>query len=1816
MSRLVAEIAKCIRDRMRHVARTLPTGGKLRSVFHGPPLPYMQDVLAAFQQDGLDAQLGDGENVTIPVLLPVDGEQNAANPLVGQSGRCDDSHILSLRNTPACPRFLTLAVPARHSMLSVEQATDAFGLTAANNGASVDISEWWDDSFIVQLRDAALARVQWAGAEQTQASTLLTAAVVAADQANRHDPRRLTSWASLSRVFSLSAGDVPLATQWSLACGVPRTQDGRIDSELQLRALQQFVEALVDEGFDACLTRLKRTASPDECQALDDCVRHLENGCEVRTALARAPQYYFAPFRDNAIGEAPSWWMLLSAERLAALLEDDVAPQGAIAIRCTNSVVASGNGLPPVVADGAAFEVALPDDAATLTPASVSRMSSGKGSQERWSLDLHAKATFRDDQIPSHRQPLRYVVEAAGFRSGSARVVSLAHWEPGIVVSCRSATKVTLPKKARQGSGLECLLTMSGEGRHYLELHTSPGTSIDTEIRGEDTSTSDERLEATLTHSGEATYGLELVATPECKFALAVTNAAGIAQSFVIHLTCEELPVEGCRSEFERLIRLNRQGGRATSVAVQLDTQIRTADLEGWQLDGARVSRSFYPLVIGTDCRDKWGAPGWRTPSDTVLSRGTFLHDPRPASEDFLPPPAWIDARERIAARLRGDDGYGLIEAAEFAIWMKAPEWVDLVNAYVKLYLDWLAAAPDIAAWVDVAIVCGLEADGRTLAQEPEALIFSPLHPLKIGWHCLAHRTLEEAVRLGAPCPSASILDPDGVPDSLALPLRTPSGAIRRVMFLSTECSSDYWSVLWNGSKLSALSARGDMAPFDDEFGIRLGGVSSGFSASQVGRALDDVSVLMSAKPTLNVLVSSSTGHSDACNVGLTSWARESFASEDSRNLRIGQRRIHVFDERRAGAPEHAELANLAEDTDGAVTWYRRMGPEHTPDLGIVAQLETSNADTEPSDVGTPLGIGALIRHRIRTQLRAGSGAFLCESRVGLARPPSGDGLADAVMNVAARLENQAEERRGYTFAPSVTAISSLLKERRAEYVAVSSSAVDPSCFLGGWLEDAYLWDYELPSYSRRSGDTNGYYLLSQVKAIDSEVLHELLKRLPGCNDLDEGFLKALLLEVAGRGIPTVRGLSTSNSGAAGDLGLFLAGRLLQDEFRRDGDGPGSLLKMVASDGLAHELTLVLPVDPFRAYLFDLHRAISAGPSLRPDLVVAAIVLTDSTIKCKLTPVEVKYRRDVMAPGARVEALGQATALSDLLATLRDRASRQDLLMWKLSLQHLLLSMLDFGFRVYSQKMLASQEWTALHQRVMAAILSDELILEIDKTGRLIVFDASTTSGAHDLDGDGQSETMVLSPADAAAIAKGPDAPFYEAIRRVVADWGMFPGGATRLQHAMVTSGPASPVESTPEPETVAAGTAPPALQRAAPLPQANGAEDVTSTARAAGPPISELREPLRVFVGETVDGFRVERRFLCPSDTALNQLNMGVVGDLGTGKTQLLKSLILQISRATESNGGVRPRFLIFDYKKDYSSADFVKAVGARVVRPQLLPLNIFDTTAVSGELVPWMSRYRFFADVLDKIYSNVGPVQRENLKESVKQACQDAQTIGRQATIYDVHERYRQRVQGKTDSPLAIISDVVDMQLFSHEPSQGSEFGAFFDGVVVLSLDALGQDDKTKNMLVAFMLNMFYEHMLKIPKRAYVGTKPQLRTVDSYLLVDEADNIMRYEFDVLSKILLQGREFGVGVILASQYLKHFRAGATDYREPLLSWFIHKVPNISPQELSAIGLTGQATQMADRIRQLGNHQCLFKTFDVPGEIVQGMPFYKLVADE
>lgn len=346
------------------------------------------------------------------------------------------------------------------------------------------------------------------------------------------------------------------------------------------------------------------------------------------------------------------------------------------------------------------------------------------------------------------------------------------------------------------------------------------------------------------------------------------------------------------------------------------------------------------------------------------------------------------------------------------------------------------------------------------------------------------------------------------------------------------------------------------------------------------------------------------------------------------------------------------------------------------------------------------------------------------------------------------------------------------------------------------------------------------------------------------------------------------------------------------------------------------------------------------------------------------------------------------------------------------------------------------------------------------------------------------------------------------------------------------------------------------------------------------------------------------------PSNTRLNQLNLGIVGDLGTGKTQLLKALIYQLREESRRTQTKPLSMLVFDYKRDFQDEEFLEAVGGKVLRINRIPLNFF---ALRDGYSPMGATQRAneFIDVLDKIYGGIGPVQKDRLQVTITDLYKEETTVA--PTIGRILKRYNDDVS-KPDAVTSLLRKFVTAEVFTEEPEDFVNFDELMDSkVVVVALNDFGTDDDGKNALVVLFLNLYYDYMMHAKKWPFVGEEPQLRVLNSFLLVDEAINIMKYKFPVLMSLLLQGREFGFGVMLSSQYLNHFRQGGEDYAQPLLTWFIHKVPSVTSKDLSALGLSDRTDFLAGRITSLPLHHSLYKSLDVSGKFIKEVPFYSLI---
>ena len=98
---------------------------------------------------------------------------------------------------------------------------------------------------------------------------------------------------------------------------------------------------------------------------------------------------------------------------------------------------------------------------------------------------------------------------------------------------------------------------------------------------------------------------------------------------------------------------------------------------------------------------------------------------------------------------------------------------------------------------------------------------------------------------------------------------------------------------------------------------------------------------------------------------------------------------------------------------------------------------------------------------------------------------------------------------------------------------------------------------------------------------------------------------------------------------------------------------------------------------------------------------------------------------------------------------------------------------------------------------------------------------------------------------------------------------------------------------------------------------------------------------------------------------------------------------------------------------------------------------------------------------------------------------------------------------------------------------------------------------------------------------------------------------------------LLKEGREFGVGTILSTQELTHFKTTNNDYSSYILSWIIHRVPSIKPQEVKALFNTAgkeDIESLIAGIQALEKHQSLYVDGQKHQTKIQDLAFWELIA--
>ncbi len=1141
--------------------------------------------------------------------------------------------------------------------------------------------------------------------------------------------------------------------------------------------------------------------------------------------------------------------------------------------------------------------------------------------------------------------------------------------------------------------------------------------------------------------------------------------------------------------------------------------------------------------------------------------------------------------------------------------WKHLWETPDNLERYLRAYAELVMLAqnlksPSAAAVFWATFPFSISSwDNSNLPIRCESVLLSPLHPIRLTWLAATEATLYGASNAAS---LAATIEGWNFPY-----LSVSESAGGRMIAMPSDAGADQLFLGWS-MMVSAPIGRAAPIKAPEFIGrFRSPGTSSGgLNGASVAGAIKEYRRMNAHASTVTIDLAASSPANRALDIdeAVISAMKQWFGG-DSRGG-AGGFRVEDSLNRLGEAPREQLVKLLGNDLSTPLTWSRYKPKPGASEKSNIRLLQDSGVALNiVSDAGVKnagvLGRVPLRRFEARDpRVIDGTG----RSAPGIS-PDSGWQPFSAALSLIEGGES------GTSIHTQI--VGAAIADAKADWTISGETLVSPASLAAlmkaGKGENQMLWEWRPPFLERGSStlsklDRRPYFSVVRVPASFrqrvEEKLESALQRQVSAEDTD------LLLRTLGtRGVGLASLVSMGGTHATGALGFYAA------------------LELMNRSEKSSVNRFVMPLDACDEFLWTLaDDQIERMSKHRADLLL--IEVTDERVT--LLPLEIKYWGLAVEGNAGSfpkmndlkvkEALEQASLTHRLLGGLKDKSMEftsetPDRQLWYSAFG----ALIESALKLHPEP---PRDQAALISR-LESLINGDMSLNVAPPLLLILQQGARTE-------DGESHRLFYSsdeygPQDESrygALIADPTRLFQtmndkdSAINRSwneLLDWAFTSeledaGEASGLKpsHQGKASGSSDLPNDTEELETVPEidpnNGSKVAVGFETDVPDSSGGSEMEKENES--PEISG--DGVRFAVGDFLDSVREAKADFWPGNTALNQMNVGIVGDLGTGKTQLLMSVIAKL-RSESAKTQVKPlSMLIFDYKQDFQREDFLAVVGGRVIKPFGIPLNIFKLPEKTQQAA--YQRARSFVDVLTRIYGGLGQVQINKLTEVIMDLYK-AQDFA-PPTLNMVLAKYREKT-AHGDAVVGLLNHFVMGRIFSETPESLVSFDELIgDGVVVLALNELGVDQKTKNALVVLFLNQYYEYMLR-QKKEFFGTDPQLRKLNSFLVVDEAHNIIEYEFRVLQLLLLEGREFGVGVVLSSQYLSHFKTPSYNYGQVLRSWIIHKVPNVTAQQLVQLGLPDAKPQDAARIQVLQNHQAYFSSLGIPGRFIRGEPFFE-----
>jgi DNA sulfur modification protein DndE len=263
------------------------------------------------------------------------------------------------------------------------------------------------------------------------------------------------------------------------------------------------------------------------------------------------------------------------------------------------------------------------------------------------------------------------------------------------------------------------------------------------------------------------------------------------------------------------------------------------------------------------------------------------------------------------------------------------------------------------------------------------------------------------------------------------------------------------------------------------------------------------------------------------------------------------------------------------------------------------------------------------------------------------------------------------------------------------------------------------------------------------------------------------------------------------------------------------------------------------------------------------------------------------------------------------------------------------------------------------------------------------------------------------------------------------------------------------------------------------------------------------------------------------------NNAHLCVVGTTGSGKTQLVKEVLAQISEQTSR----RLPFLFFDYARGdvAGDRDFVQATGARVVDLPSQPVPLLPLRPCRTDIEVSQQAHHL-AKIFREVAPHIGTVQEQRLIEAVRE-CYLRE--GKPPTFYDI----RSELGDAIDSLSAVVAKLTDLHLFPSESDKVLDINELLTQSWIIDLHGLQE----LRELVVFLTLDALRYYFGLLRDQGVNTTTGIKELRCILAIDEAHNFLpRDSAQVLEKCLRELRGKGVAVWLLTQNPRDLKQ--TDY--------------------------------------------------------------------